>query len=197
MAKSDYSITRSTDANDGAELLRTQHYLGRQGVKWKNGYNYMLKDKTGKVCGMCIFTGFPVPELVVGMFGLRRNKQEGMFELSRLVVDSETQAAEYNITSYSVSRAIRYLRKDATVRCILSYADTDHHKGTIYRACNFVDYGLTAAKKDFWVLQKDGAYKKHQRGPTSSLVGEWRPRSRKRRFVRVFDKHLKLLWQKE
>jgi hypothetical protein len=105
------------------------------------------------------------------------------------------QKEEYNITSWFVSRCIRRFRKDARVRAILSYADASHHTGTIYRACNFTYYGLTDPKKDFYYA--DGT--KHSRGSVSGIDGEWRDRSRKHRYLMVFEKELKnrLTWQEE
>jgi hypothetical protein len=41
---------------------------------------------------------------------------------------------------------------------------------------------MTAAKNDFWV---DGKIK--QRGKTTGISGEWRPRTRKWLFVKRFD----------
>ena len=146
--------------------------------------------------GVCIFTGFPVPELVNGMFGLDRADQKGFFELSRLCIAPSVQTSEHNITSWFVSRAIKELKKDTKVRAILSYADSDFHQGTIYRACNFDYYGLTDQKSDFWIKQEDGTYIKHSRGKVKGVDGEWRPRSRKHRFVMIFDKRLNMRWSK-
>jgi hypothetical protein len=145
--------------------------------------------------GTCIFTGLPVPEIAVGAFGLERNQQEGIYELSRLCIHPDLQKEEYNITSWFVSRCIRRFRKDAAVRCILSYADSNHHTGVIYRACNFQYYGLTDSKKDFYYA--DGT--KHSRGPTKGVEGEWKERSRKHRYLMIFDKKLKekLTWKEE
>lgn len=190
MPKELYTVRRSKSPSEGAELLREAHYLGKQGARWKNGYNYVLESLVDGVVGACIFTSFPVPELVVGMFGLARDDQEGMFELSRLVLCPAVQKEEHNLASFFVSSALRQLRKDTKVRCVLSYADADHHSGTVYRACNFEYYGLTEEKKDFFIETPQG-YKKHQRGPTKGVVGEWRPRSRKHRFVIMYDKELK------
>ena len=78
-----------------------------------------------------------LPEIAVGAFGLERDQQEGLFELSRLCIDPKVQEEEYNITSWFVSRCIKRFRKDVNVRNILSYADSNFHSGTIYRACNF------------------------------------------------------------
>ena len=103
----------------------------------------------------------------------------------------------FNLASWFVSKTIKSLRRSRVVRSILSYADNDHHKGTVYRACNFSYYGLTTKKKDFWILQGDGSYTKHSRGKTKGVAGEWRDRSQKHRFVITIDKHLKMLWEKE
>ena len=80
--------------------------------------------------------------------------------------------------------------KRTKVRAIISYADSEHHGGTIYRACNFKYCGLSDAKKDFFF--SDGT--KHSRGKIGDSEGEWRDRSRKHRYVMIFDKSLELLW---
>lgn len=197
MSKALYTVRRSLSPTEGAALLRDAHYLGKQGARWKNGYNYVLESLTDGVVGVCIFTSFPVPELVVGMFGLARDDQDGMFELSRLVLCPVVQKQEHNLTSFFVSAALRALRKDTKVRCVLSYADSDFHSGIVYRACNFEYYGLTEERKDFFIKTPEG-WRKHQRGPTRGVEGEWRPRSRKHRFVIVYDKELKrkMKWEK-
>jgi len=129
------------------------------------------------------------------LFGLERREQEGFFELSRLCLCPALQRDEVCITSWFLSRAIRLLRKHNLVRALLSYADSDFHKGTIYRACNFKYYGLTDKKKDFFIKQSDGSFVKHSRGKTKGVEGEWRDRTRKHRFLLVFDKSLEVKWQ--
>ena len=184
------------------ELLYTYHYLKDKSKDFKSGFNYGLYRRSftdilriGSCLGACVFTGLPVPEIAVGAFGLERNQQEGIYELSRLCIHPDLQKEEYNITSWFVSRCIRRFRKDATVRAILSYADSSHHTGTIYRACNFQYYGLTAPKKDFYYA--DGT--KHSRGSINGADGEWRDRSRKHRYLMVFDEELRrrLTWKQE
>ena len=194
--KSDYTIDRVTKS-DAAELLLRYHYLKDISKSFKSGYNYGLYKNNdfsplniGGIQGVCIFTGLPVPEIAQGAFGLERNEQNGLFELSRLCIHPDTQQGEYNITSWFVSKAIKRLRKDTEVKAIISYADSEYHNGTIYRACNFKYCGLSDAKKDFYFA--DGT--KHSRGSTKGHEGEWRDRSRKHRYVMVFDKSLNLLW---
>ena len=194
--KSDYTIDRVTKS-ENTDLLLRFHYLKDISKTFKSGYNYGLYKKNefcplniGGIQGVCIFTGLPVPEIAKGAFGLERHEQNGLFELSRLCIHPNTQQSEYNITSWFVSKAIRRLRKETNVRGIISYADSDHHSGTIYRACNFRYCGLSEPKKDFYFA--DGT--KHSRGSVKGSEGEWRDRSRKHRYVMIFDKTLELLW---
>ena len=194
--KSDYYIDRITK-KQAEELLLTYHYLKDFSKGYRSGYNYGLFKKNdfcplniGQLLGTVIFTGLPVPEIAKGAFGLERNEQQGLFELSRLCIHPDTQSSEHNITSWFVSRAIKQLRKDTEVKAIISYADSDFHNGTIYRACNFKYCGLTDPKKDFYYA--DGT--KHSRGKIKGAAGEWKDRSRKHRYVMIFDKKLELLW---
>ena len=188
---------------DVKDLLNTFHYLKDESKDFKvSPYSYGLYRNNvtdvlhiGGCLGVCIFTGLPVPEIAVGAFGLKRNEQDGLYELSRLCIHPDVQKEEYNITSWFVSRCIKRFRKDTEVKAILSYADANHHTGIIYRACNFDYYGLTNPKKDFYYA--DGT--KHSRGITKGSEGEWRDRSRKHRYLIIYDKKLKecLTWTKE
>ena len=199
--KSDFYIDK-VGKEEIKDLLYTHHYLKDESKDFKSGFNYGLYRKSftdilriGSCLGACVFTGLPVPEIAVGAFGLERNQQEGLYELSRLCIHPDLQKEEYNITSWFVSRCIRRFRKDARVRAILSYADANHHSGVIYRACNFTYYGLTDPKKDFYYA--DGT--KHSRGSVKGQEGEWRERSRKHRYLMIFDKELndKLTWNRQ
>jgi len=201
--KSDFFIDK-VGKEEIKNLLYTYHYLKDESKDFKSGYNYGLFESSisnflhiGNCLAACIFTKIPVPEIAVGAFGLQRNEQEGLYELSRLCVHPDLQNKEYNITSWFVSRCIRRFRKDACVRAILSYATSSRHTGVIYRACNFTYYGLTDKKSDFWIKKPDGSFIKHSRGPIKELEGEWRPRDRKHRFVLQFDKTLNIKWNEE
>ena len=204
--KSDFYIDK-VGKEEIKELLYTHHYLKDESKDFKSGFNYGLFKRSewecplriGNCLGACIFTGLPVPEIAVGAFGLERNQQEGIYELSRLCIHPDVQKEEHNITSWFVSRCIKRFKKDARVSCILSYADANHHLGTIYRACNFSYFGLTDKKSDFWIKQPDDSFIKHSRGSTKGVEGEWRERSRKHRYLMIFDKELKkrLTWKEE
>ena len=45
------------------------------------------------------------------------------------------------------------------------------------------------------VSNGSGSFIKHSRGKTKGVEGEWRPRSRKHRFVLIFDKTLDIKWK--
>ena len=192
MAKSEFSIN-IINKEECKDILSKYHYLSSISKGFKSGVNFGLVQN-GNIVGVCIFTGFPVPELVKSIFGLDRNNQEGMFELSRLCLCPSVQSSEINITSWFVSKCIKTLRKTRKVSAILSYADSDFHSGVIYRALNFKYYGLSAPKKDFYVELDNGEFSKLSRGKTKGIKGEWRDRSRKHRFLLVFDKKLNVLW---
>lgn len=195
MSKSDFEI-KSISKEEASNILNKYHYLSTISRGFKSGYNYGCFHQNTLV-GVLIFTGFPVPELAKGMFGLERNNQSGLFELSRLCLDPVIQKTEHNLASWFVSKSIRLLRRETKVRAILSYADCEFHTGVVYAASNFEYYGLTSPKKDFWIKQPDESYIKHNRGKVKGIDGEWRDRTRKHRFVMIFDQTLKILWKKE
>jgi hypothetical protein len=199
--KSDFYIDKVCK-EEIKNLLYTHHYLKDESKDFKSGFNYGLFKSTfecplnlGGCLGACIFSSLPVPEIAVGAFGLERNQQKGIYELSRLCIHPNIQKEEYNITSWFLSRCIRRFKKDANVSAILSYADSTRHNGIIYRACNFKYYGLTDPKKDFYYA--DGT--KHSRGSVKGVEGEWKDRSRKHRYLMIFDKELekRLTWKEE
>lgn len=196
MPKNNFIIKQITKT-EAKEILLKYHYLKDYSKSFKCGYNYGLFDETNNLIGVIIFTGFPVPELAVGMLGLKREEQDGLFELSRLCIHPDIQKIEHNLASWFVAKSIKLLRQSTEVKVILSYADSQFHNGIVYQACNFKYYGLTTKKTDFYILQKDGTYIKHSRGKVKGLIGEWRNRTQKHRYVMVFDKNINIKWKEE
>ena len=193
MLQDKYMIER-IEKSQCAEFLLAHHYLSRQGYSFRSGFNYGLFEED-KLIGVAIFHGVSAWQTVKGCFGLENQEQEGFWELGRLAMDSERLVK--NLTSWFLSRCIKQLRRDTDVRAIISYADADYHHGYIYQATNFGYYGLSAARSDFWIRQEDGSFKKQSRGKTRGVDGEWRPRSRKHRYLLVFDKRLHTQWKQE
>ncbi len=180
-------------------FLIRHHYLAQQGNGFLSKENYgLFSHLGGELLGVITFSGISVVETLIGAFeGFdRASDQSGFWELSRLaMVDDERKIP--NLTSWFVSRCIKQLRKDRYVRAIISYADTDYHNGYIYQATNFKYYGLTPQKSDFFYKDEKGNERQLWRGTASDKHGEWRPRSRKHRYMLVYDRSLKVKWQEE
>lgn len=188
-----YEIKKITK-KECEQMLQKHHYLNQQGNSFRCGkcYGLLLEDV---LIGVAVFHGVSAWETVKGCFGLENKEQKGFWELGRLALDREY--AVKNLNSWFVSRCIKMLRAEENVRAIISYADTEFHTGYIYQALNFKYYGLTAPRKDFWVKQDNGTYKKQSRGKTHGVDGQWRPRSRKHRYLLVFDRSLNIKWKEE
>lgn len=188
MSKSDYDV-RIGVKSEFENLLNEYHYLqSLEKRKFRVGFNVVLTYKD-MVVGVAIFTGFPVPELVVGLFGLERNCQQGMYELSRFCLNPVHQQLEHNLATWFLARAIKLLRKNNKVRALLSYADSKYHNGVIYQAYGFKYYGLTAKKKDF---KRYDSNLPNSRGCVGE--GEWVERSQKHRYLITYDKSLNINW---
>jgi hypothetical protein len=188
MMKENFSI-RVGVKSEFIDLLNNHHYLQKIEKRgFRTGVNVVL-ILNNEVKGVAIFTGFPVPELLVGLYGLPRSEQKGFYELSRFCLCPKIQSTEHNLATWFLAKAIKLLRKQNNVRALLSYADNKYHNGTIYRAYGFKYYGLTAPKKDW---KADGAEKPNSRGKT--LLGQWVERSRKHRYLITYDKKLTPKW---
>jgi len=178
--------------NTSKRLLDEYHYLHKDG-NFRSGINFgLFETETKLLIGVCVFHTVSAKEIVKGCFNIPSYKLDGFMELGRLCMNPHKH--EKNLTSFFLSGSIKLLRKFKNVVALLTYADSDYHTGYIYQACNFKYYGLTSPKKDFFILQKDGSYKKLQRGKCKHLNGEWRDKSQKHRYLIIYDKLLKTQW---
>lgn len=170
---------------EAKQIVSEYHYLGDKG--FRSSVAYGLFDG-GVLSGVCIFHGLSAPETAVGAFGMERTDQTGFFELGRLVMNPRLNGG--NHTSWFVSRCLKMLCKDVCARAVISYADTSAgHSGSIYKACNALYCGVTNKKSDFWVNGKI-----QERGKTRGVLGEWRTRPLKHRYMWVFDRTLRVRW---
>lgn len=193
-----YSYHIEPISHDTADnFLRRHHYLAQQGNGFLSKVNYGLFRDDWKFIGVITFGGISVIETLIGAFdGFDRfSSQEGFWELTRLSMDDKKK--ERNLTSWFVSRAVKMLRETYCVRAIISYADSKYHNGYIYQATNFKYYGLSPLKSDFFEKKEDGTERQVWRGSVKGLDGEWRVRSRKHRYMLIFDKSLVIKWKEE
>ena len=167
--------------------------MAQQGNGFLARRSYGLFRTNNKFIGVITFSGISVVETLIGAFeGFERTSdQSGFWELSRLAMDDNDK--EKNLTSWFVSKALKMLRQDEYVRAVISYADSKYHHGYIYQATNFKYYGLTDKKSDFFVTA-GGEEKQVWRGKVKGAKGIWKPRTRKHRYMIVYDKTLAVKW---
>ncbi len=147
------------------------HYL--RGREFFSTYDF------GAYCGAAfhgaISYGPPNAKVIRGLF--TPDTQFGWLEITRLAM---SPACGKNSESRFIAITIRLLRRTATVRGILAYADDGvGHVGTIYKASGFECRGLTAPKSDYY---ENGEIV--WRGKVAGRDGEWRERSRKWLYVK-------------
>jgi len=192
--KKNYHILKIS-RNTAKILLDKYHYLHEEG-NFRSGINFgLFENQTNLLIGVIVFHTNSAKGIIKGCFGIDSFKLDGFYELGRLCMNPHKHVK--NLTSYFLGNSIKLLRKIRHVKCILTYADKDYHVGYVYQACNFKYYGLTAPKKDFFVLQSDGSFKKLQRGKCKHLQGEWRDKSQKHRYLIIYDDNLQTLWEQQ
>jgi GNAT superfamily N-acetyltransferase len=169
------------------ELVNAFHYLGSK--RFMGQYVFgLIQDLT--VIGAVVYSPLSVPNSATSAFGLPRGNYPDLLEMSRLVLEPELNGKNYG--SMLVGRSLRLLKQQG-IRAVISYADSSRHNGAIYQACNFGYYGLTALKSDFFLA--DGT--QISRGKVKGLDGQWRPRTRKHRYLYLLDKRLQPIWKQE
>lgn len=94
---------------------------------------------------------------------------EEVIELRRLCCIDDTPK---NTESYFIGSTLRWLKKNTTIKTVISYADPEYgHEGIIYQATNFKDIGKTSAGK---VIMYNGK-KYHDKAVRTKYKGELKP----------------------
>jgi hypothetical protein len=156
------------------KFYKKWHYLGNTGFLSSINYGAYFEDQ---IVGTISY-GSPNATEMAGYFD--RYNQSGWWEIKRLAM---TDDCPKNSESRFIAISIKLLRKDNIVKGIVTLADDGvGHKGTIYKASGFKYIGLSAPKKDFYINGKI-----QQRGKTKGIEGDWIDRSRKHKFVKIFN----------
>ena len=70
-------------------------------------------------------------------------------ELRRLCCIDDTPT---NTESYFIGKTLKWLKKNTNYQVVVSYADSHYgHEGIIYKASNFIHYGMTGSKRSVLV----------------------------------------------
>lgn len=144
----------------------------------------------GEMVGVATFSNPQGISTLKGWFGLK-NDCKDVLELSRLCLIPILNGS--NATSHLLSNSLKILKKEKSIRAVITLADDDRHVGSIYQVCNFKYFGLTDKKTDFYT--HDG--KVNPRGETKNIRGVWLPRNRKHRYCYLMDDSLKVLYSEQ
>lgn len=166
-----------TNYETAALCYQRWHYFGDKG--FLASYNFGVYFD-GVIYG-AISYGIPNASQIKGLY--EPETQSNFMELTRLALSDDLPK---NSESRVIAVSLRMLKKaEPRLKGIITYADTAYgHTGIIYRASNFRYLGLTAPKTDLFLNGKAVGKLKGVR--YSELNGEWRKRSQKHLFVRMF-----------
>jgi hypothetical protein len=144
---------------------------------------------------------YGVPSSRMGQKSVRYGNKPGkVLELKRLCCIDDTPT---NTESYFIGKTLKWLSKNTDYQVVVSYADPDYgHSGTIYKASNFIHYGMTGTDK---VLMVDGekyhrrfinrdfsaAYEVKKRYEDGDKNVYFRPTPEKHIYIYYLDKKLK------
>ena len=178
---------RKITYKEAYSLVSEFHYLGKTRFIGQFCFGYLDDNQ---LQAAVVYSPLSVPETPVGAFGLSRGHYDYLVEMSRMVMHPDLNGK--NLGSQLIAFSLRELKK-VGIKAVITYADSSRHVGAVYQAANFTYYGLSAAKKDFYLENGE----KVTRGKVKGLKGQWRDRPQKHRYVYVLDKSLKVIWQQQ
>ena len=170
-------ILRLIDKPTASIAYSRWHYFGDKGYLATHSFGIYFDVR---LLG-AISYGIPNAGRIKGLYDYKT--QGDYMELTRLALSDDLPP---NSESRVIAVSLRLLKRaNPHLRGIITYADTAYkHTGIIYRASNFQYWGLTAPKTDLFV---DGKPVGKLKGVKySELGGEWKPRSRKHLYVKLF-----------
>jgi Fe-S cluster biosynthesis and repair protein YggX len=104
-------------------------------------YCFKLLDADNNMIGAMIYGKISM----ANVWKKYTKKESELIELKRLCCIDNTLK---NTESYFIGYTLRWLKKNTEIKTVISYADTTYlHEGTIYKASNFVHFGMTAKGK--------------------------------------------------
>lgn len=182
---------------EAKKIIKDYHYLKDKDFLYMTAYG--LKERSSdEIVGAAVFGRVNGIAAMKGWFGIGNGADEsrGIYELTRLVVEPSLNGT--NATSFLLGNALKNLKKNQNARAVISLADTNKHIGYIYQACNFSYHGVTSSKTDFFMkFDNEKGYKLNPIGKTKEKDGVWLPRTRKHRYVYLFDKNIEVKYHKE
>jgi len=155
------------DLKEATAVIVRNHYLHRGRTMGQMPY-WVLLD--GARVGVLLFA---YPRMSVTYQGFR---PMNLLELARMwldpavqgmtVVDSNGEEHAFAVATCAVGKSLRRLRQDwhgkyphlPDVLAVVSWADQEHHEGTIYRAANFREVGESGGSFHGKALRRNGGH---------------------------------------
>lgn len=150
--------------NEVTDFIETWHYS-----KNINGlmsdYCFKLLDEEGNLIGAMIYGGIAM----AGVWKKYVSIESELTELRRLCCIDDTPK---NTESFFIGNTLRWLRKNTSIKTVISYADQSFgHSGIIYKASNFKHSGMTA--KGRVIIYNEKRY--HDKTIRTKYKGELKP----------------------
>jgi hypothetical protein len=158
---------QTANLKEATEVIVRNHYLHRGRTMGQLPY-WILLD--GDRVGVLLFA---LPRLSVPYQG---HGPMNLLELARMwvdpavqgrtVEDSDGNSHSFSIATCAVGKALRRVRQDwhgkyphlPDIEAVVSWADTVHHEGTIYRAANFRYVGTSGGMLHGNTYRKNGGH---------------------------------------
>lgn len=160
---------------DCEPFILKKHYSRRMPIFWA-GFGLI---ENNKIEGVCIF-GQPSPPIQKHSF---KDRNFRIYELSRLVVQSETK----NASSFLVGQSLKMLEPKPCA--VISYADMEmNHAGIIYQATNWIYTGSTVSHDHLYLIDGKRVHPMSLRDKGITNPKEW-ARENNIQTVKPFPKH--------
>lgn len=162
----DFTV-KLTDRNTVKDFIEEHHYSHSiNGLR--SSYCFAMYDGD-KMIGAMIY----------GKFGMANtwkkyaDHEDDVIELRKLVLIDDTPK---NSESYFIGHTLRWLKKNTTIKKVVSFADPNFgHSGVIYRATNFDHVGMTSPGR---VIIYNGK-RYHDKVVRNKYKGELKPFAKK------------------
>ena len=150
--KDELVIKVNKDLKDCREFVERIHYTKSYGAGGRLYFSLWFKDK---MMGVGIWRE-PNGRLTYKSFNLENNKP--ILDLTRFCLEDEMPQ---NTASWFLSRQIKYIRDNCLdIHFLITYADyNQEHKGIIYRATNWIPFGVGGDGRKVYDILDDGTLK--------------------------------------
>lgn len=156
-------VVSPCERSEVRDFIEAHHYSGSiNGVM--ASYCFKL-ERDGELVGAMLYGSLGM----ANAWKKYADKPEDVIELRRLCLIDETPK---NSESFFIGQTLKWLRRNTTIRKVVSYADPNYgHSGIIYRATNFEHIGMTSKGRVIWWNGK----KYHDKAIRTKYNGELKP----------------------